>query len=373
MTLRLPLSRPLSLLALGCVFVGTPVNADPPLYQIVEFEPVDGLKFNGHRLNEGGAVLGYVLRTVNNRNYFAPAVCRDGVCFTPPSRFDAFEGFITDINDQNILVGYEEYSLPAGQALVTNGTALRNLGTLGGGYSYALAVNNTGTIVGYSTYGDLGSVSTAFTWKNGVMNELTPLADGYSYALEVNDRGDIAGWSWDEGWNQRAVMWPANGGGPIRLTDNTGPTFPEQASDINESGQIVGQMGVNEKLSFFHAFMWENGTLRDLGVLDEAGREGPYGPELINTRATGINDVGQIVGNSEPHFPDKEFDTRPGPFIYQDGEMHNLNDRLDPAFPTDLIISSTIDINNAGTILATVFEGPNVFDSRTVLLVPTTK
>jgi probable HAF family extracellular repeat protein len=55
---------------------------------------------------------------------------------------------------------------------------------------------------------------------------------------------------------------------------------------INNRGQIVGI--AENAASRVHAFLWENGTMIDLGTL----------PGDVLSRARGINNRGQIVGES---------------------------------------------------------------------------
>jgi probable HAF family extracellular repeat protein len=57
---------------------------------------------------------------------------------------------------------------------------------------------------------------------------------------------------------------------------------------MNKRGQIVGESGVGNG---WHGFLWQNGSMTDLGALPDA----PYGSFSF---AYGINDRGQIVGSS---------------------------------------------------------------------------
>jgi probable HAF family extracellular repeat protein len=67
-----------------------------------------------------------------------------------------------------------------------------------------------------------------------------------------------------------------------------------EAVALNERGQVVGWSNVRRSLNPRHAFLWEDGRMRDLGTL---GRD--LGGDLPSlSAAVAINDRGQIVGNS---------------------------------------------------------------------------
>ena len=59
-----------------------------------------------------------------------------------------------------------------------------------------------------------------------------------------------------------------------------------QGFAINSTGQIVGESNLGDS-SETHAFLYSAGTLLDLGTLGGS-----------SSSAIGINDAGQIVGNS---------------------------------------------------------------------------
>lgn len=118
--------------------------------------------------------------------------------------------------------------------------SIRDLGTLGGAYSYANAINDLGQIVGSSTTtaNGFGGVH-AFLWQAGKMRDLGNLGGTFTIAFGINDREQVVGYSYT-------------------------------ASDRE------------------HAFLWQNGKMRGLGTLD--GRD---------SEAYGINNLGQVVGTSQ--------------------------------------------------------------------------
>jgi len=65
-----------------------------------------------------------------------------------------------------------------------------------------------------------------------------------------------------------------------------GDTYYSRAYGINDKGQIVGDSVKDKTIS--HAFLWQNGKMIDLGTL----------PGGQNSDAMGINNNGQIVGGS---------------------------------------------------------------------------
>jgi probable HAF family extracellular repeat protein len=84
----------------------------------------------------------------------------------------------------------------------------------------------------------------------------------------------------EDGSNDHAVLWEHG-----RITDlgTLGGTF-SIALEINERGQVVGESKKESGLS--GAFLWQDGTMVELGTVPDAGLNG----------ATGINNRGQIVG-----------------------------------------------------------------------------
>jgi probable HAF family extracellular repeat protein len=75
----------------------------------------------------------------------------------------------------------------------SNGKGLTDLGTLGGGGSYATGINNAGQVAGYSDTA-AGDQHAFITGPNGVgMTDLGSLGGGYSQAFGINDAGQVVG------------------------------------------------------------------------------------------------------------------------------------------------------------------------------------
>jgi len=82
-----------------------------------------------------------------------------------------------------------------------------------------------------------------------------------------------------------------------------------------------------------HAFLWEDGILTDIGAL--------WGE---NSRASGINNIGQIVGYSA-----HANNTGPAATLWDNGFMYNLNDLIPDN--SGWTLSFANDINDLGQIV----------------------
>jgi probable HAF family extracellular repeat protein len=157
--------------------------------------------------------------------------------------------------------------------------AIKDLGTLGGQYSAAKAINNMGSIVGSST--TAAGAYHAFLYRVGLMRDLGALGGGQSTALAINDSGVVVGSSTVLSGASRAVRWKDG----VKKNLGTLGGRNSEATGINLSGVIVGWSETASGQR--HAFMWKNGVMTDLGTL--AGGV---------SRANGINVYGRIVGSS---------------------------------------------------------------------------
>ncbi len=222
---------------------------------------------------------------------------------------------------------------------------LYDLGTFGGPGStpteFQQVLNSSSVVVGGADKSQLNPypscfnpfnapdcyVQHAFVWQNGVLKDLGTLKGGSSsFAYFVTDAGLIVGGS-ETGAIDRlagtpeyhATVWS---NGKIADLGTLGGTS-SFATQANDYGYVIGaaQNAISDRFSILglgtqtRAFLWYGGTMSDLGTLG--------GPDSF---AQIINDQGQIAGvsyTSNSPNPTTGLPTL-DPFIWQNGQMTHV-------------------------------------------------
>jgi probable HAF family extracellular repeat protein len=147
-----------------------------------------------------------------------------------------------------------------------------------------------------------------------------------------------------------AAIWvnPATSG---TITDlgSLGGSGYSMANAINDAGQIVG---VSLTSNGDHAFLYSGGVMTDLGTFGVASGDPP--PLVGNSSATGINNAGQVVGNTEITEP--RLNVYGPAFLYSGGTGSLISS-----------LSSAAAINSSGQIAGSVnFEMTVPFSNEPV-------
>jgi probable HAF family extracellular repeat protein len=195
-------------------------------------------------------------------------------------------------------------------------------------HSEVFSIDRAGDIVG-----DDFKQRTAMLWPHNAEPVVLPLpGDATSgTARGINNTGTIVGDYILSGGFQ-CFMW-SSAHGAIDLGE--GQLFLCSAHDVNRAGQITGRFAIAE-FGGDHAFLWEQGTFLDLGILPGTG----------SSEGLAINDGGVIVGIS---YNSSE---APKGFMWN-GSLIDLDSR------GEFFAVTPLAINNAGEVVGWVREdGP---------------
>jgi probable HAF family extracellular repeat protein len=224
------------------------------------------------------------------------------------------------------------------QSSNVNGFEAIDLGTLGGSSAIARAVNDAGQVVGCSQ--TTSGRWQAFVWSDGTMR---PLGSGTetSCAWAINNSGTIAGVTGEIVDGDHVVAWNSKG---ESIDLGASPCCWESVGfvAVTDAGDIVGG-GTDEGHSFASA-IWQNGVKRDIpSPLPNAGYSAA---RAVNNRAqvVGYSAIASYVGTHIEHA-----------FIWEDGKTRDLGLLDDRPCPDEPARSCTdafaIDINTNGVVV----------------------
>ena len=208
--------------------------------------------------------------------------------------------------------GQERDSSESKAFLWTSQTGMLDLGTLGGSYAQANAINDAGFIAGAAQTGGMGPMVTthAFIYQPAVpylprMRDLGVLGGLSSYGMAINSNNHVAGYSTIKTNDQRVHAFLHDGTKMIDLGSLGWPgtdTDVSVALGVNNSDQVVGYSylpAVGDMPLQQVAFLWSrDGTRTGRAMVNLNTLLNDTGRDYLLTSAVGINDSGQIVANA---------------------------------------------------------------------------
>jgi probable HAF family extracellular repeat protein len=226
------------------------------------------------------------------------------------------------------------------------------LPTLGGNNGEATAINNRGEVAGFAENStpDPGCPAPQVLqfepviWENGRVNQLHTLGgDPDGVAFMINDNGQAVGASGNcatfnpiDLYNLlpvHALLWEKGKATDLgNLGGKTGLAGGNIAYDINNQGQVVGNLDLPGDTTF-HAFLWTKTTgMQDLGTL----------PGDAASLSISINEAGSVIGASI------DASGNPRAFLWEKGVMTDLNTLI--AGDSPLYLLTGCSINSRGEI-----------------------
>ncbi len=185
------------------------------------------------------------------------------------------------------------------QATLWNGDLATNLDTTGSAISQANAINDSGLAVGNSTtihkassnYSEYQTTH-AMLWDGTASTDLGTLGGSYSNATAINNAGQVVGIAATaRDATGLATLW--SGATVTSLGTLVGGEY-SQANAINNAGLVVGYSSFGS-ISNAHATLWDGTKVIDLNSFLNAST---LSAGWVLNQATGINDNGWIVGNA---------------------------------------------------------------------------
>ena len=283
------------------------------------------------------------------------------------------------INSLNMVVGDAFFAHPGGpkvaispsHAAVFQNGVVQDLGVLAGQmYSRANGINAMGQVVGYSGPNRDSNNSRAFSWSSQTgMIDIGTLGGAYAQAYAINDAGLITGTAQTSAaiGTTHAFLYCPQCAGPAQKRDlGVLGGNSSYGMAINNNNHVAGYSTIKTSTpndGRVHAFLHDGTKMIDLGSLGGYGSQ--WGSDT--SVALGLNNLDQVVGYS--YLPATGgMPIQQVAFLWRSGQMINLNTLLLGDGKNYLVFSAAA-INDFGQIAASAYD-MRTGNARAVLLTP---
>jgi probable HAF family extracellular repeat protein len=190
----------------------------------------------------------------------------------------------------------------------------------------AYGINATGHVAGWVELSGVGQ--RGFLWNGSTATILDTLGGATSAAYALNSQDQAVGYAETADGQMRAVLW--NGTIPTDLGSLGGSSW---ANGVNDLGQVVGQSEIGQTFGQSRAFLYDNGVMTDLGTLG-----GTHSAGYAITNDGLVLGWSLLPGDQIAH-----------PFLWQNGIMTDLGGVPGSTGTTELVNT----INRHGEIVGT--------------------
>lgn len=236
---------------------------------------------------------------------------------------------------------------PYSEAIANIGGAFTNIDGIVAGpdvASYAVAINDKG-VVGGGIYSDVAGSARGFIFHDGIVEHIGTFGGSFSTVTAINNLGAAAGYAAIANDFAHAYIYQDGTLQDIGVLYGDGSNYDSYGNDINNLGEVAGSSGSSP--------MVYSG-----GIMTRLAHPSDYGGV-----ANALNDHSVVVGYSFARGVPGE--TGYFAFVYANDVLVDLNTLVDPLGGWQL--TSAADINNAGQILGTACQNSNCLS---VLLTP---
>lgn len=277
------------------------IQGDAPMvWQNGAFQTLTGGAGQANDINDAGRIVGWSRNTQGTQ---VPAYWQGTSRTLVPTLGGG--GIAMGVNSAGQIVGQSYTAQGSLHAFVSTGSQTTDLHPYvsGDGYymSWATGINDAGQVAAGGRQTPAVSQSFRINTASATKNYLPTLGGQQTNALAIDDSGNVVGNGVLADYSDRGFVW--QGGATLTQVPTFSGSGSSKAVGINDDGVVVGYADDSTKPlgQDRRAMLWNAGAMTDLNTFL------PAGSTWLLVSATDINDMGQVVGQAQVGFQSKTF------------------------------------------------------------------